>query len=78
MEEWVGAFSAYWLEVDELIEAGRKVLMLGREGGVGKASGARVSEEAAMVFTVDEGLITAACGFASHAAGYEAAGLEPR
>ena len=78
MEEWVGAFSDYWLEVDELIEAGDRVLMLGHEGGVGKASGVRVSEEAAMLFTVEDGLITSACGFAEHAAGFAAAGIEPR
>jgi uncharacterized protein (TIGR02246 family) len=79
MEEWTGAFSGYWLEVDEFVEAaGGKVLMLGREGGVGKASGARVSEEAAMIFTVEDGLITCAWGYPDHAAAFAAAGIDPR
>lgn len=77
VEEWVGAFCGYWLEVDELIEAGDKVLLLVREGGVGKASGARVSEEAAMVFTVTDGLITRARGFTDRAEAFAAAGVEP-
>ena len=78
MEEWVGAFTGYWLEDEGLLEAGDKVLFLGREGGVGRTSGVPVEEEVAMIFTVSDGLITRAQGYVDIAAAYADAGIEPR
>lgn len=78
VEEWVGAFAGYWLEADELIDAGDRVVLLVREGGVGKASGVPVEEEAAMVFTVTDGLITRAWGYTDRAAAFADAGIEAR
>jgi ketosteroid isomerase-like protein len=78
MDEWVGAFTDYWLETEDLIEAGEQVLLLVREGGVGKASGVRVEEEAAMIFTVRDGKIVSACGYTDRAEAFAAAGVEPR
>ena len=75
VEEWVGAFSGYWLEADELIDAGDSVVVLGREGGVGKASGVPVEEKWALVFTVEEGLIVRARGYTDHAEALADAGL---
>jgi ketosteroid isomerase-like protein len=76
VEAWVGAFTGYWLETDELIDAGDKVVLLAREGGTGKASGVPVEEEAAMVFTVTDGQITRARGYTDRAEALAAAGVE--
>jgi ketosteroid isomerase-like protein len=77
MEEWVGAFHDYWLEFDDLVEAGDKVVFLWRQGGIGKASGVRVEDEGAMVFTVREGRITRAEGFSDRAEAFADAGVQP-
>lgn len=76
VEGWVGAFTGYWLEMDELIDAGDKVVLLMREGGTGKASGVRVEEEAAMVITVTDGRITSARGYTDRAAALRDAGID--
>jgi ketosteroid isomerase-like protein len=75
-EEWIGAFTGYWLEADDLIEAGDCVVLLFREGGAGKASGVQVEEEGALLFRVRGGLIVSAQGFTDRAEGLRAAGLE--
>jgi len=66
-EEWIGAFTGYWLDAEDLIEVGDCVVLLFREGGVGKASGVQVYEELALVFPVRVGLIVSAQRFADRA-----------
>ena len=77
VEEWTGAFSDYWLEPEDLIDAGDRVVFLFREGGVGRTSGVRVEEEGALVFTLADGRIVSAQGFTDRADGLRAAGLDP-
>ena len=77
VEEWIGAFEGYWLEADELIDAGDSVVLLAREGGVGRASGVRVEGTAAMVFTLRDRQIVSVRGYTDHAEALAAAGVEP-
>ena len=73
MEEWVGAFVDYWLEFEELIDVGDKVVLVWREGGKGRTSGVEVEDTGATVFTVEDGLITRAEFYPSRAEALEAA-----
>ena len=76
MEQWVGAFRDYWLEHDQLIDAGGgKVVLLWRQGGEGKTSGVQVEDEGATVFTVEAGRIAGARFYLDRAEALEAVGL---
>jgi ketosteroid isomerase-like protein len=75
MLTWVSEFNDYWFEVDELIDAGDEVVMLWRDGGVGKASGLRIEQEAATVYKVEDGLISHAHVYSNREEALEAAGL---
>ena len=75
MQTWVDEFNDYWFEVDELIDAEDQVVLLWRDGGVGKSSGVRVEQEAATIYTVDDGCISHARVYADRARALEAAGL---
>jgi ketosteroid isomerase-like protein len=75
MQTWVDEFNDYWFEVDELIDAEDQVVLLWRDGGVGKSSGVRVEQEAATIYTVDDGCISHARVYADRARAIEAAGL---
>jgi ketosteroid isomerase-like protein len=76
MKEWVGTFTDYWAEVEDLIDAGDVVVLLFREGGTGRTSGVRVEEEGALVFTLRDGQIVSGCGYTDRAEGLRAAGLD--
>jgi ketosteroid isomerase-like protein len=75
MQTWVDEFNDYWFEVDELIDAEDQVVLLWRDGGVGKSSGVRVEQEAATIYSVDDGCISHARVYADRARALEAAGL---
>jgi ketosteroid isomerase-like protein len=76
MEEWTGAFSGYWLESEDLIDAGDgRVVMLWREGGRGRTSGVPVEEAGATVFTIGDGRISHAQFFDSQGEALAVCGL---
>ena len=75
MLTWMQEFDDYWFESQEFLDAGEQVVLLWRQGGVGKASGIRVENEGATVFSVENGLINHARAFAERAQALEAAGL---
>jgi ketosteroid isomerase-like protein len=76
MLTWMDEFNDYWFDVESLIDAGGdEVVLLWRQGGEGKASGVRVENEGATVFTVNDGQITVGRVYAERADALEAAGL---
>jgi ketosteroid isomerase-like protein len=76
MLTWMDEFNDYWFEVERLIDAaGDNVVLLWRQGGEGKASGVRVENEGATIFTVNDGQITLGPVFAERADALGAAGL---
>jgi ketosteroid isomerase-like protein len=75
MLTWVNEFSDYWFETDELIDAGDEVVMLWRDGGVGKSSGLRIQQEAATVFRIEDGHISHARVYSDRAEALQATGL---
>ena len=75
MRVWRGAWDDWTGEVDELIDAGNKVLMVLRESGTGKGSGADVSQDTFFLLTLEEGLIVRSQIFVNRHRALEAAGL---
>jgi ketosteroid isomerase-like protein len=57
VEEWIGAFTEYWGQIDDYLDAGDQVVLLFREGGKGRSSGVPVEREVGSVFTFREGKI---------------------
>ena len=75
MGTFMEEFSDYWFKGDEVINAGDKVVLFWRHGGEGKASGIRVENKGATVFTVEDGQIAHARVYLNRAEALEAAGL---
>ncbi len=68
-------FDDYWFEVEQLVDAGNDVVLLWRQGGKGKSSGAPISEEGSTVFELKGGRICRAQVYSDRAEALEAAGL---
>ena len=78
VEQWsvfIGEFDDYWFAGEELIDAGDRVVLLWRHGGVGKASGIPVEDTGATVFGLKDGQIAHARVYADRAEALQAAGL---
>jgi ketosteroid isomerase-like protein len=75
MLTWMEEFDEFWFESEEFIEAGSQVVLLWRQGGVGRGSGAGVENEGATVYTLSNGLIEHARVYTDRAEALEAAGL---
>jgi ketosteroid isomerase-like protein len=74
-ERWVGAFTDYWIEIDDnYLDADDHVVQFYREGGKGKGSGAPVEREGAHVFTLRKRKIISVDTYADRES-LEAAGL---
>jgi ketosteroid isomerase-like protein len=57
MRAWFGTWSNYWQEVEQALDAGEHVVVVLRESGVGKGSGAKMDQRIGVVVTVRGGLI---------------------
>jgi ketosteroid isomerase-like protein len=68
-------FDDYWFEVEQLIDAGDAVVLLWRQGGKGRSSGASTTEEGATVFDLERGSIWRAQVYSDQAEALKAVGL---
>jgi ketosteroid isomerase-like protein len=68
-------FDDYWFEAERLIDGGDKVVLLWQQGGMGKSSGAPITEEGATVFDLDGGRICRAQVYSDRRDALEAAGI---
>jgi ketosteroid isomerase-like protein len=73
---WAGAFSDWSYELDEIFEAGEKVVAFVTERGHGRGSGAEVTMRRANVWTFRDGLVVRFQSFGDREAALAAAGLE--
>ena len=78
LEDWVGAWDDWELEVDELLDAGDKVVALVRQHGRSKAAGMPVEMSFAQVWTVRDGKQTRMDMYSDREEALEAAGLSER
>jgi len=72
LQEW----ESHTLRTVEFIDAGDRVVVFWHERGRGRASGAEVSTDTAVIYTVRDGLVVLAQGYVDRAAALEAVGLE--
>jgi ketosteroid isomerase-like protein len=75
MRIWTGAWEDWKVDVKEIIDAGDRVLLIGRESGRGKGSGIEIDQWVFVVFTLRNGRIVHWKGFVDRDQGLEAAGL---
>ena len=69
-------FDEVRFEMEDVVDGGERIVVVGRLRGRGKASGAVVDLRLATVFTIRNGLMVRAENFAEMDAALEAAGLE--
>ena len=74
-DEWIGAFTGFWIETDQFLDAGDQVVQLLRAGGKGKSSGVPVEYEGAVVYTLHDGKIVRGRAYDHQAEALEALGL---
>jgi ketosteroid isomerase-like protein len=72
---WYADWGGWRLELNELIDLGDRVLVLGRIGGHGLQSGAAVDTPGAFLFTISAGRAIREQLFLDHGQALEAAGL---
>ena len=74
-KRWEEMWSDYHFEVQELVDAGDKVVLLYRQVGKAKESGVEVEERAGWVYTLREGKIVRVEMFQDRATALRAAGV---
>jgi ketosteroid isomerase-like protein len=62
-------------EIEKMVEAGDRVLVLFSAAGAGRASGAAVTQRFAQVYTIDDGQISAVDSYSEPTEALKAAGL---
>ena len=67
-------FEDYWFEEDQLVDGEDRVVLLWRQGGTGKGSGAPITEEGATVFAFGGGRISRVQVYSDRAEALEAGG----
>jgi ketosteroid isomerase-like protein len=75
MRVWTGAWADWRVEVEEIIDAGDRVLLIARQSGRGKGSGVKVELQEFQVWTFRDGTVIHWKGFLDRDEALEAAGL---
>lgn len=76
-EEWSEPFAVLRIEVDEMIDAGEKIVSLVRQIGRTKRGGVEIEETAAAVWTIRDGKLSRVEFHLDRQAAMRAAGLDP-
>ena len=72
---WVGTWTDYSIELERVIDAGDRVVVICEERGTGKGSGLKMTTRVGMVVTVSGDQITRQVVYADPGEALEAAGL---
>ena len=76
LQDWIDLFDGFWMELDELIDAGGATVFTGeRFGGRARRSGIETDSPNWTVFTIRDGKIASGSEYASREQALEAAGL---
>jgi ketosteroid isomerase-like protein len=75
MRSWFGTWSNYGQEVEQVRDAGEHVVVVAREYGTGKGSGATMDQRVGIVITVRSGLIVRTKLYREPTEALEAVGL---
>jgi uncharacterized protein len=76
-KDWTGAYDSFRIEVDEMIDAGDKVVSLVRQTGIPKGAHGEIETQGAAVWTVFEGRVSRVEFHLDHESGLRAAGIDP-
>ena len=75
-QRWEGMWNDYRFEVENLVDAGNKVILLYHQSGRSKTSGVELVERAGWVYSLREGKIARVEMFQDRELAFRAAGLE--
>jgi hypothetical protein len=75
--DWTSAYESFRIEVDEMIDAGDKVVSLVRQTGIPKGAGAEIETRAAAVWIVSDGRVSRVEFHLDPDAALRAAGIDP-
>jgi hypothetical protein len=75
MRVWSGTWEDWRVELEEIVDAGDRVLVIVWESGRGKGSGLEINQRVYSLFTLRDGAIVHWKGFLDRAQALEAAGL---
>jgi ketosteroid isomerase-like protein len=75
MRVWTGTWDDWRVELEEIVDAGDRVVLIARESGRGKGSGIEIDQRVYGVFTLRDGKIVRWKGFIDRDQALEAAGL---
>ena len=75
--DWTSAYESFRIDVDEMVDAGDKVVSLVRQIGIPKGAHAEIETQGAAVWTIREGRLRRVEFHLDRAAALHAAGLEP-
>jgi len=75
-QRWEGMWNDYRFEVEDLVDAGDKIILLYHQSGRSKTSGVELVERAGWVYSLREGKIARVEMFQDRELAFRAAGLE--
>jgi ketosteroid isomerase-like protein len=75
-QRWEAMWNDYRFEVEDLVDAGDKVVLLYHQSGTSKTSGVELEERAGWVYSLREGKIARVEMFQDRELAFRAAGLE--
>jgi ketosteroid isomerase-like protein len=75
LRTWTGTWEGFRMEVQELIDAGDRVVAIEHQSGRGRGSGVSLSHTYASVFSLRDGKVTRITWFQSRVEALEAVGL---
>ena len=74
-ESWAEGFASDWVEAEEIVDAGDRVVVMVHHSGRGRTSGIEVDQRYAMVWTVRDGRAMRMDMYPTRAEALEAVGL---
>jgi uncharacterized protein len=75
MRVWTGTWEDWTIELEEIVDAGDRVVLIARESGRGKGSGIEIDQRVYGVFTLRDRKIVRWKGFIDRDQAFEAAGM---
>lgn len=75
MREFLGQWERYWIDLDEFVDLGEQILVIGRQYATGAASGVEIDAPLYIVFTFRDDRVVAMRFTPDREEGLKAAGL---
>jgi ketosteroid isomerase-like protein len=76
LQTWADAWSEWQIELNEYVDGGDRVLVRGKQHGVGKSTGVRTEQPLCLVYLVHDGKVVEVRAFFDDGQALKAAGLD--